>query len=71
MHVQLWPCAIPMPVEVEAHTEPHFKAPINGKIDYWWPEFGGTFILDYSLVNVGHLLHKLRPVPFVFSSTVH
>ena len=59
-----------MPVEVEVHTVPHFKAPINGKIDLWGPECGGTFTLDYTLVNIGHLLHKLRPVPFVFSSTV-
>ena len=70
MHVQLWPCVIPVPVEVEAHTIPHSKAPINGNIDPWGPECGCTFILDYTLVNVGHLLHKSRPVPFVFSSTV-
>ena len=71
MHVQLWRCIIPVPVEVEALTVPLFKAPINGRIDLWGPECGGTFILDYSLVNVGHLLHKSRPVPFVFSSTVY
>ena len=59
-----------MPVEIEVHTVPQFKAPINGEIDLLGPECGGTFILDYSLVNVGHLLHKSRPVPFVFSSTV-
>ena len=59
-----------MPVEVEAHTVPHFKASINGEIHHWGPESVGTFILVYSLVNIGHLLHKSRPVPFVFSSTV-
>ena len=70
MDIHLWPCLIPVPVEIEAHTVPHFKAPVNGKIDLWEPECGGTFILDYTLVNVGHLLHKSRPVPFVFSSNV-
>ena len=29
-----------MPVEVEVHTVPHFKAPINGKIDILGPECG-------------------------------
>ena len=61
---------VPVPVDVEVHTLPHFKAPINGKVDLWGPECGGTFILYYSLVKIGHLLHKSRPVPFVFSSTV-
>jgi len=55
-------------VEVEVHTVPHSKAPINGEIDLWGPECGGIFVLDYSLVNRGHLLHKSRPVPFVSSS---
>ena len=59
-----------MPVEVYAHTVPHFKAPINGEIDLLGPVCCGTFILDYSLFNLGHLLHKSRPVSFVFSSTV-
>ena len=26
--------------------------------------------MDYSLFKIDHLLHKSRPVPFVFSSTV-
>ena len=59
-----------MPVEVDVHTVPNFKARINGKVDLWGPECGGTFTLDYSLVKIGHLLHKSRPVPFVFSTTV-
>ena len=32
----------------------------------WW-----YFYIRYTLANIGHLLHKLRPVPFVFSSTVN
>ena len=47
-----------MPVEVEVHTVPHFKVPINGKIDLWGPECGGTFILDYNR----HLLHTLARI---------
>ena len=47
-----------MPVEIEAHTVPHSKAPINGKDDLQGPECGGTFILDYIMVSLGHLLHN-------------
>ena len=36
---------IPVPVEVEVHTVPHFKAPVNGKVDPRGPEHGGIFIL--------------------------
>ena len=53
--LHLSPCVISMPVVVEAHTVPHFKAPTYGKIDLWGPECGGTFILDYTLANIGHL----------------
>ena len=59
-----------MPDEVEDYTVPHFKAPINGKVELWQTGCGDTFILYYSSVKIGHLLHKLRPVPFVSSSTV-
>ena len=30
----LWDCVIPIQVEVEAHTVPHFEAKINGKVDF-------------------------------------
>ena len=32
-NVQLWPFIIPVPVEVKVHTVPHFKAPVNGKVE--------------------------------------
>ena len=35
---------IPVPVEVKLHTVPHFKAPINGKVEPRRPEHGGIFI---------------------------
>ena len=31
-------------VEVEVHTVPHFKAPVNGKVEPRGPEHGGIFI---------------------------
>ena len=30
-----------MPVEVEVHTVPHFKAAVNGKVEPRGPEHGG------------------------------
>ena len=59
-----------MPVEVKVHTVSHFIAPINGKVDLWGPECGGIFTLDYSLVKMGHSLHKPHLVPFVSLSSV-
>ena len=29
----LWPFTIPVPVEVEVHKVPHFKAPVNAKVE--------------------------------------
>ena len=43
MHVQLRPCLIPVPVELEAHTVPHFKAPVNGKAEGLRQDHTGTF----------------------------
>ena len=47
-----------MPVEVEAHTVPHFKAPINAKVELWGLECGGIFSIQTSLLDISHLLHK-------------
>ena len=33
-----------MPVEVEDHTVPHFKAQISGKVDLSEPECRGIYI---------------------------
>ena len=35
---------IPVPVEVEVHTVPHFKAPVNGKVEPRGQEDGGISI---------------------------
>ena len=34
-----------MPIEIEIHTVPHFKAPVNSKLDPKGKEHGGIFIL--------------------------
>ena len=39
-----------MPVEVEAHTVPHFKGPVNDKLE--------SFIIQASLLMICRLLHK-------------
>ena len=31
MNFQLRPCVVSMPIELEVHTVPHFKAPVNSK----------------------------------------
>ena len=33
-----------VPVEVEVHTVPHFKAPVNVKVEPRGPEHGDIFI---------------------------
>ena len=48
-----------MPVEVEVHTVPHFKAPFNAKVELWGLECGGTFIIQTSSLKIGCLVHKL------------
>ena len=48
-----------MPVGVEAHTVPHFKAPVNAKVELWGIECGGTLIIQTSLLKIGCLVHKL------------
>ena len=45
---------IPVPVKVEVHTVPNFKAPINAKVDHEGLECGDTF----SLLIIGRLRHK-------------
>ena len=50
---------IPVPVEVEVHTVPLFKAPINIKLEPQGPEHGGILILLNTRSKIGQLLHKL------------
>ena len=36
---------IPVPFEIKVHSVPHFKAPINVKVEPRGPEHGDIFIL--------------------------
>ena len=58
MQDQLWPFIIPLPFEVKVHTVPHFKAPINAKVEPGPLKWGGTFMYENSIVNLGQLVHK-------------
>ena len=59
-----------MPVEIECHTIPHFKAPIYAKLDIWGLEYGGTLSIQTSLLNIGCLLHKIGFVQREIAITV-
>ena len=48
-----------MLVEIEVHTVPHFKAPVNGKEEPRRLECGITFIIQTSWLKIDLLLHKL------------
>ena len=69
--VQIWPFTILVPVEVEVHTVPHFKAPVNAKVELWRLECGGTFIIQTSSLKIGFLVHKLSFVATEVAGTVH
>ena len=43
MQDQLGPFIIPVPFEVEVHTVPYFKAPVNAKVGPGGLKCGGTF----------------------------
>ena len=60
-----------MPVEIEGHTVPHFKGPIYAKLELWGLEYGGTFSIQTSLLNIGCLLHKMEFVQREITTTVH
>ena len=38
-----WTFLASLPIEVEAHTVPHFKAPVNCEVDGLGQEHAGTF----------------------------
>ena len=48
-----------MPVEIEVHTVPQFKAPVNAKEELLGLECGGTFAIQTSVLKIGCLLLKL------------
>ena len=56
--LKVWPFTIPVPVEIEVHTVPHFKASVNAKVELWRLACGGTFTIQTSLLKIGYLLHK-------------
>ena len=47
-----------MPVEIKVHTVPHFKAPVNAKVEPWGLEGDGMFTKWNSIVNLSRLVHK-------------
>ena len=59
-----------MPVEVEVHTVPHFKASVIIKVELWGLECGGTFIIQTSSLKIGCLVHRLGFVATEVAGTV-
>ena len=47
-----------MPIEIEDHTVPHFKAPVNFKLGLLGPERPSFLCSKKSIENLGHLVHK-------------
>ena len=47
-----------MPVEIEVHTVPDCKAPVNAKVEPGQFRWVGTFMYNNSIVNLGGLVHK-------------
>ena len=70
MQDQLWPFTIPVPVEVKIHTIPHFKDPVNPKVELWRLECGGIFTIQTSMLKIGCLVHKSRFVATEVVDTV-
>ena len=60
-----------MSVEVEVHTVPHFKAPVNAKVELWSVACGGTFTVQTSLLKIGCLVHRLGFVATEVAGTVY
>ena len=44
--------------EIEVHKAPHFKGPVNGKLDPRQLECGTTFDIHTKFLKICHLLHK-------------
>ena len=59
-----------MPIEIEVHRVLHFKAPVNGKEEFWGLECAGTFRWQNSIVKLGYLVHKVGSVAFHSGTTV-
>ena len=50
---------IPVPVKVEVHTVPNFRAPVNIKLEPREPGHGGIFMTWNFRSKISQLLHKL------------
>ena len=59
-----------MPVGIEVHTVPHFKAQIYAKLELLGLEYGGKLSFQTSLLNTGRLLHKMGFVQREIATTV-
>ena len=55
----LKPFLVSVPIEIEAHTGPHFKAPVTCKVEGWGQEHAGTFTYYNSIVKLGGLVNKM------------
>ena len=55
---------------LEVYTVPHFKAPVNSKLEPRGQEHGCIFILQNTRSNIGHLLHISGHFDSQMSTTV-
>ena len=61
---------ISMPIEIEVHTVPHFKARVNCKVEWWGQEHAGTFMQSNGIMKLGRLVHKMGFVKTAILCTV-
>ena len=59
-----------VPIEVEVCTLPHFKGPVNGKVEPIGPEYGGIYIFQNIRLKTGDFHHKLSHFDFDMHTTV-
>ena len=59
-----------MPNEVEAHTVPHFEAPVNSKVESLWLECASTSLIQTRLLKIGRLQNKSSFVETQLFTTV-
>ena len=60
-----------MPIEIEVHTVPHFKAPVNVKVELRGLECSGPFTIQTSLFKIGCLVQELCFVATEVVGTLH
>ena len=47
-----------MQVEIKVPTVPHFKGPVNGKVEPCQLKYASTFTIQTSLLYIGYSLHE-------------